>query len=72
LSDSEDELDSDSEDQLDSDLRRGVDFSISSAAWFIGGVVDLPGISEVSITALSALSTLFRCTSQLGNPTSDL
>jgi hypothetical protein len=59
LSDPEDELDSDSEDKLDSDLRRDVDGSISFAVWFIGGVVDLDGISENSMAALLALSTLF-------------
>jgi hypothetical protein len=50
---------SDSEDKLDSDLRRDVDGSISFAVWFIGGVVDLDGISENSMAALLALSTLF-------------
>jgi hypothetical protein len=59
LSDSEDELDSDSKDKLDSDLRRDVDGSISFAVWFIGGVVDLDEISENSMAALLALSTLF-------------
>jgi hypothetical protein len=55
---SEDELDSDSEDKLNSDLRRDVDGSVSFAVWFIGGVVDLSGISENSMAALVALSTL--------------
>jgi hypothetical protein len=50
---------SDSEDKLDSDLRRDVDGSISFAVWFIGGVVDLDEISENSMAALLALSTLF-------------